>query len=96
MKMGKRNGKRKKKRNSQLAGPGGDFGPAERRRVLARGRWPSRPTRSGDGTADAVGAGPCARERKGETTSGGRRAVRGGGEPIAGDPDGGSSPVVRF
>jgi hypothetical protein len=27
MKMGKRNGKRKRKRNFQLAGPGGDFGP---------------------------------------------------------------------
>jgi hypothetical protein len=35
MKMGKRNGKRKKKRNSQLAGPGGNFGPAERGRAHA-------------------------------------------------------------
>jgi hypothetical protein len=34
-------GKGKRKRNSQLAGPGGNFGPAERGR--ARGRRPSWP-----------------------------------------------------
>jgi hypothetical protein len=32
MKIGKRNGKRKKKRNSQLTGPGG-FWPSERRQA---------------------------------------------------------------
>jgi hypothetical protein len=63
----------------------------------AGGRRPSRPTRSRDGAADAVGAGPRAKERKGETASGGRGgAVRGGGEPVVGEPDGDSSPVVRF
>jgi hypothetical protein len=36
MKIGKRNGKRKKKRVFPLAGPGGIFGPAERGR--ARGQ----------------------------------------------------------
>jgi hypothetical protein len=35
------------------------------------------------------------RER-GDGVWGRRRAVRGGGEPVASDPDGGSSPVVRF
>jgi hypothetical protein len=52
MKIGKRNGKRKKKRNSQLAGLGGIFGPAG-------------PRRSGAARADAVGAGPRVSERRG-------------------------------
>jgi hypothetical protein len=47
MKIGKRNGKRKKKRDSQLAGPGGDFGPAERGQAAHQARqW-------GDGTGTA-------------------------------------------
>jgi hypothetical protein len=37
MKIEKRNGKRKKKRGFLLTGPGGIFGPAERRRARAGG-----------------------------------------------------------
>jgi hypothetical protein len=58
---------------------------------------PYGPRGAGDGTADAVGAGPRSREGEERQRQGGRRrAVRGGGEPVAGEPDGGSSPVVRF
>jgi hypothetical protein len=63
MKIGKRNGKRKKKRNSELIGLGG-FWPSERERARARvGRRPTRPAsgeRRGDG---AMGVGPRARGR---------------------------------
>jgi hypothetical protein len=63
MKIGKRNGKRKKKRNSELTGLGG-FRPSERRRARGRvGRRPTRPAsgeRRGDG---AVCVGPRARGR---------------------------------
>jgi hypothetical protein len=65
MKMGKRNGKRKKKRNSKLTGSGGNFGPVGRGRAASRPVGPRRPTRSGDGAADAMDVGPRAREAKG-------------------------------
>jgi hypothetical protein len=52
------NGKRKKKRNSQLAEPGGNFGPAERGRARGAG-GPLGPP-AGDG---AVSVGPRARGR---------------------------------
>jgi hypothetical protein len=68
--MGKRNGKRKKKRNSQLAGPGGEFRPSERGR-------PSRPTEERSGTGGRHGRGPtCQREEGG---NGVERATDGGG-----------------
>ena len=60
---GKRNGKRKKKRNSRLTGPGGILAWSG---AGARDRGqlgPDGPRGAGDGAADAVGAGPCARER---------------------------------
>jgi hypothetical protein len=82
--------------NSKLTGPGGILarsGAGARRRGQMGPDGPR-----GAGTARRT---PWARahalEREGETASGGRRrAVRGGGEPVAGEPDGGSSPVVRF
>jgi hypothetical protein len=64
MKMGK-NGKRKKKRNSRLTRPGGisAWSGAGARR---RGQFgPDGPRGAGDGAANAVGAGPRARERGG-------------------------------
>jgi hypothetical protein len=66
MKIGKRNGKGKKKGDSQLAGPGG-FRPSERggARAGARAGGPAGPWRSGAAWADAVGVGPCVSERRG-------------------------------
>jgi hypothetical protein len=93
---GKRNGKRKKKRNSRLTGPGG-ISAWSGAGVRRRGQMgPYDPRGAGDGAVDGVGAGPRAREGEGRRRQGGRRAVCGGGEPVAGEPDGGSSPVVRF
>jgi hypothetical protein len=92
---GKTKWEKEKEKGFQANWAGGDFGPAG-----CAASWPigpRRPTRSGDGAADAVGAGPSAREGKGRQRQGGRsRAVRSGGEPVAGEPDGGSSPVVWF
>jgi hypothetical protein len=93
---GKKKWEKEKEKEFSASWAGGDFGLAQRRRARARGRRPSRPTRSVYGAADAVGAGPHARERKGETTLGGEEAGPRWKEPVAGDPDGGSSPVVRF
>jgi hypothetical protein len=43
------------------------------------------------------GHGPTRQRGKGKTASGeGGRSVHSGGEPVAGEPNGGSSPVVRF
>jgi hypothetical protein len=61
--------KRKKKRNSLLTGPGGDFGPASKG-ARARAGGPAGPRRSGTAQAGAVGVGPRASER-GVTASGG-------------------------
>jgi hypothetical protein len=71
MKIGKRNGKRKKKRDFLLAGPGGIFGTAKRGRARA-GRRPSRPTSRERRRDGAVGVGPRARGRGRLTTSGGQ------------------------
>jgi hypothetical protein len=52
MKIGKRNGKRKKKRNFLLARPGWIFGPAERGRARAwAGGLAGSPARDGAGMA---------------------------------------------
>ena len=75
MKMGKRNGKRKKKRNSQLAGPRGDFGPASTG-ACSRAGDSAGPRRSSAARADAVGAGPRVSERSG--VNGVERATEGG------------------
>jgi hypothetical protein len=59
-------GKGKRKRNSQLSGPG-EFRP-NRARARARGLGGlAGPRRSGDSAADAVGAGPRVSERRGVT-----------------------------
>jgi hypothetical protein len=75
MKIGKRNGKRKNKGDSQLAGPGGIS--AQRARARAGGL--AGPRRSGAAQADAVGVGPRVSERRGVTAWSGRRR---GGEPV--------------
>jgi hypothetical protein len=61
-------GKGKRKRVSQLAGPGGVFGPAERERARDRvGRRPTRPASGGDNAGTSQGrcrgVGPHARGR---------------------------------
>jgi hypothetical protein len=79
MKMGKRNGKRKRKRDFQLAGPGGDFGPpgaSVRAGACLRPSWPSREgATAGD---SAVARRPHARERGvvNDVDGNGRRGVR--------------------
>jgi hypothetical protein len=95
--MGKRNGKRKKEKEFQVNRAGGDFGLVGRGRAVSRPNGPSRPTRSGGRRGGRRGRGPTRQRSRGETTLGGRRrAVRDGGELVAGEPDGGSSLVVRF
>jgi hypothetical protein len=89
-------GKGKRKRNSRLTGPRG-ISAWSGAGAWHRGQMgPYDPRGAGDGAADAVGAGPRAREGGGDGIRGRRRAVRSGGEPVVGEPDGGSSPVVRF
>jgi hypothetical protein len=75
MKIGKRNGKRKKKGNSQLARSGGILA----KRARARAGGPAGPRRSGAARANVVGAGPHVSERRGVTAWSGRRR---GGEPV--------------
>jgi hypothetical protein len=69
------NGKRKKKRDFLLAGPGGVFGPAERERARGRGRRPSRPTKKGALTAQS------GRWRGGEPVGSTAGDARGGSPP---------------
>jgi hypothetical protein len=74
--------KGKKRRNSQLAGPGG-------RGISARRAWaggPAGPWRSDAARADAVGVGPRVSERRGGEPVG----------STAGEVCGGSPPRVRF
>jgi hypothetical protein len=90
MKIGKRNGKRKKKRDSQLAGRGGDFGPAERGQVAHQARqW-------GNGAGTVPWAWAHVPEEGGLTASSGD----GGGEPAGAQPPvkprGGSPPGLQF
>jgi hypothetical protein len=66
MKMGKRNGKRKRKGNSCSLGPGAMFlaqPSASARAGVAYG--PAGPRRSGAARADAMGVGPHVNERRG-------------------------------
>jgi hypothetical protein len=79
---GKRVGKGKKKRNSQLAGIGGIS--AQRARAWAGG--PAGPRRSGASRADVVGAGPRVSEMRGDEPVG----------STAGEVHGGSPPRARF
>jgi hypothetical protein len=74
MKIGKINGKRKKKRDFPANWTGGDFGPARARARQAAQLGPP----AGDGT---VGAGPRASEEGG---NGVREAMTGGGGEPAG------------
>jgi hypothetical protein len=84
MKLGKRNGKRKKKGNSQLAGPRGeDFGPAS----AGTGRRPSRPTEKQSDAGRRRGCGPMRQREEGVTAWSERR--RGGRTDRA-------RPPVRF
>jgi hypothetical protein len=95
MKMGKRNGKRKRKRNFQLAGPGGISAHQARARARACLR-PSWPSCAGRRRGTAPWRGP-ARQREGgadgvnDTEEGG--LDRG---PAGGESRGGSPPWVRF
>jgi hypothetical protein len=67
MKIGKRNGKRKKKRVFPSSWAKGDFGPAERGRACVRaGRWPSQPTEGRNGAGERRGHGPTCHSEEGE------------------------------
>jgi hypothetical protein len=85
MKMGKRNGKRKRKRNFQLAGPGGggDFGPPRRKRARVGALVAQ--LRGSDGGEWRRGVGPHAREREGAdgVDGNGGRGVSTGVQPAA-------------
>jgi hypothetical protein len=86
MKMGKRNGKKKRRRNFQLAGPGGNFGPPGRER--ARGGVLAAQLaqlRGSDGGGRRRGAGLHAREREGADSvdGNGGRGVSTGVRPAA-------------
>jgi hypothetical protein len=70
MKIGKRNGRRKNKRNSMLTRPGGIL--AQR----ARAGGPAGPRKSGTARVGAMGAGPRASERGGNGVRGRSAAVR--------------------
>jgi hypothetical protein len=91
--MGKRKGKRKRKRNSQLAGLEGGFRPTRRERARLRPSWPSCAGRR-RGTASWRGP---ARQREGGADgvdgNGGRGVDRG---PAGGESRSGSPPWVRF
>jgi hypothetical protein len=76
----KKNGKRKKKRDSHLAGPVGDFGPAERGRARGQVAHQARQWGNGAGTASWVWA--HVPEEGGLTTWSGD----GGGEPPGARP----------
>jgi hypothetical protein len=75
-------GKRKKKRDSRLTGPGGGFWPgrARARGVAANWAQTAHEERWRDSASDVVGTGPRAREGRGR-----RRQGRGGGRSIAGE-----------
>jgi hypothetical protein len=77
MEIGKEKGEKKKEKGILDSWARGDFGPAERGRAAPRQNGPRRPTRRGDGAADAVGACPRARERRGlsHQRGGGRSAA---------------------
>jgi hypothetical protein len=94
MKMGKRNGEKKKKREFLLAGPRGDFGPPGRE----RGRRPTRPIREGDGGGRCCGASPHVSE--GREVNGAKQQRRGGERSTGARPPvksrGGSPPWVWF
>jgi hypothetical protein len=66
------NGKRKKKRDSQLAGPEGNFGPAS----AGAGRRPSRPTEERRGAGGRRGRGPTRQREEGGNSV--ERAMEGG------------------
>jgi hypothetical protein len=70
MKIGKRNGKRKKKRGFLLTGPGGNFGPVECGRAHTQAGGPVGPP-AGDGAGMAPWERAHVLARRGETTLGG-------------------------
>jgi hypothetical protein len=90
--MGKRNGKRKRKRNFQLAGPGGISAHPGASARARRACGPAGPAVRGDDGGRHRGAGPHAREREGLTAL---TATEGGGFD-RGPSGGGSPPWVRF
>jgi hypothetical protein len=86
VKMGKRHGKREKKKEFQVNRAGGDSGLVGGGRAASQPNGPSQPTRSRGRRGGRCGRGPTRQRGRGETASGGRRAVRDGGEPVAGGP----------
>jgi hypothetical protein len=96
MKIGKRNGKRKNKRDFPANWAGGILAQPEHARARPRGRRPSWPTERETVRGRRRGRGPT-RQREEEGNSIGRGKVVHSGEnrsPVK--FRGGSSPVVRF
>jgi hypothetical protein len=86
--MGTRNGKRKRKRNFQLAGSGGISAHPGASARARRACGPAGPAVRGDGGGRRRGAGPHAREREGltaltATEGGGSTGVRPATSPAA-------------
>jgi hypothetical protein len=93
---GKKKREQKRKRNFQLAGPGGISAHQTRARARGRACGPAGPAVRGDGGGRRRGAGPHARDREGLTALTARR--KGGLDrgPAGGESRGGSPPWVRF
>jgi hypothetical protein len=94
---GKKKWEKEKEKEFQVNRVGGDFGLVGSGHAASWPNGPSRPTRSEGRCGGHRGHGPTRQKGRGETASGGRRrAVCGRGEPVAGEPNDGSSPVVLF
>jgi hypothetical protein len=96
--MGKRNGKRKRKRISFPCGPGGIFGPHGRGRSRGRGWRPSWPSCAGETAEDGVEARAHQPAREegvdGVGDNGGGKGLDRGRPAVR--IRGGSPPSVRF
>jgi hypothetical protein len=57
-KIVKEKGEKEKGKGFWIAGPGGNFGPAERGRTTLRLNGPKRPTKRGNGAGEHRGRGP--------------------------------------
>jgi hypothetical protein len=97
MKIGKEKGEKKKEKSSQLAGPGREISAQPSAGAAPRPNGPRRPTKRGDGAGGRRRRGPTRQREEGGNGVRGRRVVSPRrGEPVAGEPNGGSSPMVWF
>jgi hypothetical protein len=85
---GKKKWEKEKEKEFQANWVGGEFWPGRARARGVAASWAQTAHEERGRRGGRHGRGPTRQRGKGETTS--------GGEPVAGEPDGGSSPVVRF